>query len=352
MRVVQCASVPHSSLNQGPTPFMARRVRYQVFKFLVAAISLAIGYHGVKLIRDERAHPAPGTLVNVDDHRLHLFCEGDGEPAVVLDAGAGAWSIGMRRIQRALRDSIRVCAYDRAGLGWSDASRSGFDVQTSAGDLHRLVEAAPIARPFILVGESLGANIAQVYASDRPEELAGLVLIDPGTPDDMLEDFHHPDSVAEAMTTCGAKCGVAAAAAAIGLTRVASHWAGTKWLTQEENAIYKAGISRPRTTRAIIGSLVFLPKSAVQVRRATDFGDLPVTVLFSEKTRKPEGKETVDDVRAWHALKLRQMSQLLEGSTAARGPIVVPGATHTSILFDSAAVRIVAAEILRLARKR
>ncbi|HVT39776.1 MAG TPA: alpha/beta hydrolase [Gemmatimonadaceae bacterium] len=316
---------------------------------LVGLFIAGPAYNAVKTVVDGRRYPAPGTLVNVGDHRLHLFCEGSGSPTVILEAGAGGWSIHMRRLQESLRDSVRACAYDRAGLGWSDPSGGPYDAGASVEDLRRLVDSARIPKPFVLVGHSLGANIAQIYASKHPEDLRAAILLDPGTPDDLLEDFHKPDSLAEKIHSCGWKCDAIAGAAHLGLMRLAAQAAGSKYMTAGEKAEYRAGLARAEVARTSLGSLVFVPKTAVQTKAAARFGDLNVTVLFSANTRRPEGKETVADVARWHALKLDQMRTLLQGTTHPRGPIEVPGATHISMILEDSARALVVREVLRAA---
>ena len=77
------------------------------------------------------------------------------------------------------RRTTRVCAYDRAGLGFSDAATRPSDLRNIVDDLHRLVEAAPIATPFVYVGHSLAGAIGLLYVATYPEDIAGAVLVEP-----------------------------------------------------------------------------------------------------------------------------------------------------------------------------
>ena len=295
--------------------------------------------------------PPPGRLVAVGDHRLHVHCMGTGRPAVMLEAGAGSSSLLLTRLQRALATTVRACVYDRAGLGWSEAGDGRYDIATASSELHRLLHASEMPLPVVLVGHSLGANIAAHHAVTHPEDLVGVVLVDPGTPEDMLEDFHGTEAEALATDDCGWKCAAAAAAARTGLERLTMRvaGAGSTTLSPAENARYRAEMSRPSSLRAAVGSLVFLPKSALQARDARDFGHVPVTVVYSGDTRKPEGEETAADVARWHARTLERMRQLAAGSSRGRGPVVVPGATHVSVVMQPAGIGAIVAETLRLA---
>jgi pimeloyl-ACP methyl ester carboxylesterase len=316
---------------------------------LLGLVGLGIGYSNVKTAVEGRRNPPPGQLVDIGGRRLHLHCEGTGGPTVVLDAGAGAWSFMMGRLHQQLRDSLRVCSYDRAGLGWSDASDAGYDVGSSVADLHALI-ATSLKAPVILVGHSLGANIAQVYAAEHASDLAGVVLLDPGRHDDMAEDFKGDDSAAMRINSCGWTCAAASGATRLGVTRVAARKAGKKNLTPEEARVYRLGLHRPRTNRTLLGTLHYLPKSAIQTRAARSFGSVPVTIMYSENTRPPTGKETADSVAHWHAATLDSMRVLLQGTTQPRGPIVVPGVTHTTMVLDEKARALIVGEVMRMAR--
>jgi len=123
--------------------------------------------------------PAPGRLVDVGGFRLHLHCVGAGTPTVIFDAGAGSWSIHWTYVQRQMvMTGGTFCTYDRAGLGWSDASPAPRRTAQMVEELHRLLHGAGIAPPVILAGHSLGAWNVRAYQARYPEEVAGLVLVD------------------------------------------------------------------------------------------------------------------------------------------------------------------------------
>ena len=84
-----------------------------------------------------------------------------------------------RHVQAQIGETTRVCAYDRAGLGFSDAAARPSDLRNIVDDLHRLVEAAPIATPFVYVGHSLAGAVGLLYVATYPEDIAGAVLVEP-----------------------------------------------------------------------------------------------------------------------------------------------------------------------------
>lgn len=135
-----------------------------------------------KKIPDTYAQPA--TLVSIAPGRqLNLRCTGEGSPVVVLEAGSHADSSTWFRVQPLLASFTRTCAYDRAGYGFSDAGPLPRNLDADVADLHALLERAAIARPVVLVGHSLGSNIARRYATLHPADVSALVLVDPPAQD-------------------------------------------------------------------------------------------------------------------------------------------------------------------------
>jgi pimeloyl-ACP methyl ester carboxylesterase len=130
------------------------------------------------------SYAQPGTLVDLGHGRhLNLRCTGSGSQTVLLEAGAVADSSTWYRVQPMLASSARVCAYDRAGYGFSSEGPIPRNLDADVADLHALVDKAGIATPLVLVGHSLGSNIVRRYASRYPSEVSAMVLIDPPAQD-------------------------------------------------------------------------------------------------------------------------------------------------------------------------
>jgi pimeloyl-ACP methyl ester carboxylesterase len=128
----------------------------------------------------------PGRLVDIGHRRLHLYSMGEGSPPVVLEAGIAASSLSWSHVQPRVAAFARTYSYDRAGLAWSDPCARPVTAASCADDLHRLLSAAGVTDPCVLVGHSYGAFVLHVYASRHPERVAGLVLVDPIYPDEWL----------------------------------------------------------------------------------------------------------------------------------------------------------------------
>jgi len=128
--------------------------------------------------RDHRRYPPPGRLLSVNGRRFHVLERGGG-PSVVLESGIAGTSLSWTLLQDKLAEWARVFSYDRAGLGWSDAPDKPRTLANAVADLHRLLETAALPKPYVLVGHSYGGLIVRQFASAYPQELAGLVLVDP-----------------------------------------------------------------------------------------------------------------------------------------------------------------------------
>ena len=124
------------------------------------------------------SNPAPGKLIDVGGHQVHLLCEGVGSPTVILEAGAPGSSLSWASIAGDIATFARVCAYDRAGYAWSEAGPEPRTIVKIASELRLLLHSAEVNPPYVLVGHSFGGLVVQLYASRFPNEVAGMVLVD------------------------------------------------------------------------------------------------------------------------------------------------------------------------------
>jgi pimeloyl-ACP methyl ester carboxylesterase len=118
----------------------------------------------------------------VNGYRMHIHCTGSGSPALVLESGLGNESFIWSKVQPALSRTTRVCSYDRAGYGYSDAQPAPRDADHIAVELHGLLLQAKVTGPIILMGHSLGGLFIRDYATRYPEQVAGLIFVDSSTP--------------------------------------------------------------------------------------------------------------------------------------------------------------------------
>jgi pimeloyl-ACP methyl ester carboxylesterase len=118
-------------------------------------------------------------LVDIGGRRLNVICTGSGSPTVILEAGLVADAAAWRLVQPDISRTTKVCSYDRAGLGFSDPAGSPRDAAAIVRDLHALLRGAGIAPPYVLVGWSSGGLYTRLYQYRFPNEIVGLVEVDP-----------------------------------------------------------------------------------------------------------------------------------------------------------------------------
>ena len=149
----------------------------------VVVTLLAIGalYQGIAARRHRLQFTPPGQLIDVGGHRLHVICRGSGAPVVLLESGIAASSLSWSAVQPEIAKFTRVCAYDRAGLAWSDVASCPRSFEQIVDELSAvLVHVAPGER-YVLVGHSFGSFVIRAYAARHPGSVLGLVLVDPPT---------------------------------------------------------------------------------------------------------------------------------------------------------------------------
>jgi pimeloyl-ACP methyl ester carboxylesterase len=126
--------------------------------------------------------PPGGHTYLVAGHKLYMRCTGAGSPTVVLYNGLGERTPSWAWVQGDVARQTRVCAFDRAGEGWSGAGVGGQDAHQLSADAHGLLKTADIPGPYVVAGHSVGGLYALAYAMDYPADVSGVALLDSSTP--------------------------------------------------------------------------------------------------------------------------------------------------------------------------
>jgi len=162
-----------------------RRIGLGILGFIGLMLSCAVFgmvYEAIMAAGDTQRYPPPGQLVDVGGYQLELNCIGEGSPTVILTYGFADNSLTWNAVQKqiAAQSQVRVCAWDRAGLGWSEAlpQQRARTPSNVAAELHTLLTKADITGPYVMVGHSLGGMYTRLYAIKYPEDVAGIALLD------------------------------------------------------------------------------------------------------------------------------------------------------------------------------
>lgn len=250
---------------------------YQIGLMTVVIVSvlltLSVIYQQVSINQDMTNYPAPGELIDVNGHQVHLYCIGEGTPTLIIDTGAADWSLSWITIQEDLATLTRTCIYDRAGLGWSEASNLPRNSQELAEELHTLLQNAEVATPYILLGHSLGGYNARIYYEQYPEDVVGMILLESAHPDQWNQ---LPSEVANLVSEQSSLLHTMGLLTNFGIVRfiLPAH----PHLSDDLQATYRAHMTRSRhlitSGQEISGGLL----SAEQARQTSDLGDLPLIV--------------------------------------------------------------------------
>jgi pimeloyl-ACP methyl ester carboxylesterase len=265
--------------------------------------------------RDERRYPAPGVLFDMGGHRLHFLAEGESGPAVVFESGLMSTVLSWKGIQPEVAKFARTVCYDRAGLGWSEPGPLPRDAEQIAVELRTLLQRANVPPPYILVGHSFAGLTTRVFAARYPDEIVGLVLIDPVVPSEWHPASEHNQqrirTGARILRRAAALCRVGAlrfvsllllagikpiadplvrlmskgAPKGDGTTRSPLFWN----LPAAERSMAPVFWVLPKFTNTIASQLENLPRSAAQVAASGKLRDIPVTVISAANT--PPGRQ-------------------------------------------------------------
>lgn len=258
------------------------RARLLVAPVLLTLVVISAGalVEGSGLARDD--HPAPGRVLAVRGHQLHLDCRGTGTPTVVLSNGMGELSASWARIVDEMSTRTRVCAYDRVGQGWSEAVDAPQDGVQAAADLHALLAEAGERGPFVLVGHSVGGPYAMTYAAQYPDDVAGMVLLDSTSPRQFSDLPDYP--LQYALMRRGLSLEPTLARVGLGpATSPRSHLPG------EEGALVDAMGSTVGAKSNVRDELATLPRLLEQARSLTTLGDRPLEVLTASENLSTRG---------------------------------------------------------------
>ncbi|XP_041650316.1 uncharacterized protein si:dkey-122a22.2 [Cheilinus undulatus] len=245
--------------------------------------------------------PKDGQIVDIGlGQKMHLLCKGNGKPVVILDSPTGMSSDVWFHIQESLATLTKVCTYDRTGLGFSkrlmqnetSGTEKIWGMSTTGrmvDDLHRLLQTAGIAKPFILVGSELGALNSRFYSHIHDVQVSDLVLIDP-IPEDIFEEDQWNDYwYGKLLPSLQVKQFLAATGLSrmliiLGAIEVTIN--GSENVSEDFIQRQKYLLSNPAHQSSAVDEHYFLNESAAQVRDISKFKPLtsrtPVSVITGD----------------------------------------------------------------------
>ena len=311
-----------------------------VLVLVILLVSIGTVYQITTSAQDREIYAPQGALVQVNGNAMHLYCMGEGSPTVILEAGVGGNTLLWAYIQPAIAEVTRVCAYDRAGYGWSEVSSSERTTPNMAEELHTLLTQAGIEPPYILAGHSFGSLVVRTYASLYPDEVGGLVLIDAAHPNQFSSDRCVPTCFpVGAVNLVDTFYGMLPTMARIGVVRLLVPTGSLPLpffavpIDFPNRDALIASLSTNAHSETVLAEWKAFAQSAEYVNETGNAGNLPVRLITALNTyrEQPLPFESPDETtQTWVMLQ----DDLLHTSTN-REQTVVEEATHFSLLVDS-----------------
>ena len=239
--------------------------------------------------------PPAGELVDVGGYKLHINCNGPAEkngdelPTVIVESGAGVSSPVYHWIQDGVSKTTKVCVYDRAGLGWSDASDHPRDAKTLNTALHTLLDKKGIRRPFVFVGHSIAGLYMRDYVERYPDEVAGLVFLDPSHPKQYQMIGLSDSQMAEQMESIKTKLFFVKLVMRLGVLEVFNPLNGGDMSSYPENIRRQTGYlsKQPGYIDTVLIEAGDFEKAAGQADQNKSLGSRPVVVISATKEMQP-----------------------------------------------------------------
>jgi pimeloyl-ACP methyl ester carboxylesterase len=280
---------------------------------VLVLVALAGGYETVNRSVDT-TFAMRGELVDVGPYRLHLECTGSGAPTVVLEPGGGASAATLGWIAPAVARDTRVCVYDRAGRGWSDAAASPPDGAQIATDLHTLLHKAHVPGPYVLAGHSFGGLYVMAFAAQYPREVAGLVLVDSTAP----KSTPVPPQQVGSYSFVKHLSALVSTSSQLGVGRLIAQSSFSD-LPPRSRDEARASAATAKEMASFIDEFAVANRSESEAGQLVDLDGKPLIVLTAD----------LGNAEGWTAAQ-NEMATLSVNSLHR----VVPGATHQSLMED------------------
>ena len=225
--------------------------------------------------------PRRGEMIDVGGRRMRIVCmgpENTGKPVILLEAGAFGFAADFGTVQDQLTaKGLRNCAYDRAGMGFSDPSPKPRDGIAIAEDLEALLTAAQVPPPYVMVGHSMAGLRLREFAGRNPGKVVGVVLVDATTPeatqDPGTRGFIDHFATASKWAGIGASAGVFTPLMGTGM-------ANKIGLTGEAEREKRHFFANGRHNRTAAAEVELWPKASEQAAATPPFGpNVPVAVV-------------------------------------------------------------------------
>lgn len=299
---------------------ITERIVLSIVVLVMVVVAGSSSFNAIALHHFWAANPPVGQFVAVNGHNMHINCTGSGAPTIVLDAGLGNDSLIWGEIQPVLSKTTRVCSYDRAGFGWSDALPAPRDADHIAGELHQLLLQAQVTQPIVLMGHSITGIYMRDYATRYPADVAGMVFVDSSTPS-------QDQNAAFKGNSSGPPLWLIRTAMIVGVPRLIGMCSSSMQSVEARFRKLQAEDICRLHFGAMSDELNSFRASSLETEHTGPYGSLPILIISHDPAKalgkKPPTRQDIDRQDAW-----TQMQEDLKKLSSHNRRIIAKGSTH------------------------
>lgn len=254
-----------------------------IFAIVAILLFASMINHKNKLQAEAEKYLPPGSMIEVNDKRMHVYASGDGETTLVFMAGHGTSSptYDFKPLWKRMMDDYRIVVVEKSGYGWSDTSDSSRDIDTILEETRKLLELKGEKGPYVLVPHSMSGLEAIYWAQKYPEEVKAVIGLDPSTPE-TVKLLPEPQ---------GAQLNFLYFISRVGLSRFMPDQEISKILpllnsndlSEEDKLKYKAMFFKSTLTRDMLKEVEYLKDNARTVEQGKVPIDTPMYFFVSEQ---------------------------------------------------------------------
>jgi pimeloyl-ACP methyl ester carboxylesterase len=292
--------------------------------------------------------PGPtGQMYDIGGFSLHLDCRGEasGKPTLIIESGAGTPALSYHWLMEKLQTDLRICSYDRSGLGYSELGGTPRDPDTVSHELHALLAAADIPPPYLLAGHSLGGPYIRVFEDNYPNEVAGLIFIDSSHPDQIerlkMGEFK-PPAILKTLPTL----------ADLGLVQLILKFTGPAMIPEglPESVVVRqlAQLNNGKTFRGALSEMKAINVISQRARETDGIGARPVLVFTAGEQGDPEAMREMGIDPDLMAVEWLAMQKELAALSTNGRQITIEEGNHMTLFSIEKNADILVAEIRKI----
>ena len=250
-----------------------------VFLLVVFVVGGAWIYHTIQMKKELALTPAPGKVVDVNGHAMHVYLEGDGKQTIVFLSGGGTSApvLDFKPLWSELSPTYTIAVVEKSGYGWSDIADVSREIDVILEESRTALSLAGMRPPYVLAAHSMSGLEAIRWAQIYPEEVEAIIGLDPAIPDS-YEVMQLPSKPAKVMATLFARSGMIRLVPSIANSSAAIQ---SGELSKKDMETYRSIFYRRTATANMLDEVVHVRENAEIVNQS----GIPVQIPMYSSSR-------------------------------------------------------------------